>query len=75
MPKPKNIDLMALDRVPALLMNLIGVTRQKETINNWAYKGRADTHGQIVKLKKYTRLGRRYTTEADVVEFLKAIGD
>ena len=51
------------------------MTRGKGTIGNWASKGRADTHGQIVKLKTYMRLGRRYTTEAHVIEFLKAIGD
>ncbi len=73
--RPKNEDLMTLNKVPAVLMDLIGVTRKRATIYQWVVKGRADTHGQIVKLKAYNRLGRYYTTEACLIEFLKAIGD
>ncbi len=75
MPRPKNEDLVTLNKVPAMLMNLIGVTRGREAIYQWVVKGRADTHGQIVKLKTCKRLGRYYTTEVWLIEFLKAIGD
>ena len=75
MARPKNEDLMLLSRIPALLKSLIGVTRKTETIHSWVVKGRADTHGQIVKLKACKRLGRWYTTEECLIVFLKAIGD
>ena len=74
MPKPKNMDLIKLGKVPAILKELTGVTRTRATIYNWTKKGRIDTCGQMIKLRAYKRLGQIYTTNAAIMEFLKGIG-
>ena len=73
MPKPKNEDLMALDKVVTLVKELTGVTRCRCTIYNWARKGRANQHGEIIKLKTYVRLGQHFTTKERVIEFLRGL--
>lgn len=74
MPKPKNLDLMSLDKVPAILRDLTGVTRTRCTVYNWASQGRINAHGQNVKLKTYKRLGQYYTTKEAVIKFLQELG-
>ncbi len=73
MPKPKNSDLITLDKVVTLVKELTGVTRCRCTVYNWARKGRANQHGEVIKLKTYKRLGQHYTTKECVIEFLRAL--
>lgn len=74
MPKPKIVDLIKLDKVCLILKELTGVTRTRATVYNWARKGRANAHGEIVKLRVYKRLGQIYTTHKAVIEFLEELG-
>lgn len=70
----KNEDLMRLEEVPKLLVELVGVTRSRSTIYNWARTGRANYTGNMIKLKVTHRLGGVYTTKAWVLDFIREIG-
>ena len=74
MARPKPNNLIKLEKVPAILINLTGVTRTHATIYNWIRKGRINAHGQMTKLAGYKRLGQIYTTEEAVIKFLRELG-
>jgi len=68
-------DLIKLKEVPALIAELIGVSRRKAAVYSWATKGITNNHGKKVKLKTYKRLNVLYTTKEDVKEFLLKMGE
>lgn len=74
MPKPKNEDLISVNRVPALVLELTGITRETAVVYTWINKGRIGQHGENVKLKATKRLGNWYTTKQWLNEFLEAVG-
>ena len=74
MPRPKELSLITLSKVPAILRELTGVIRTRVTVYNWARAGRINAHGQKIKLKVYRRLGQLYTTEEAVINFLRELG-
>jgi len=71
--RPFTKDLIPMEKVPALITRLTGVSRTRATVYLWARKGRPDAHGQIAKLKTYRRLGQLYTTEEAVKEFIMSL--
>lgn len=66
--------LIPLSAVPALLAELTGVTRTRNTIYNWTKKGCRTMDGRIVKLKITMRMNQTFTTKANVLEFIKEVG-
>lgn len=74
MPKPKDKDLIRLEKVPGIIKELTGVIRTRVTVYNWASKGRIGQHGQKIKLITYRRVGQLYTTQDAVIKFLKELG-
>jgi hypothetical protein len=72
--KPRNEDLIPVEKVPALVLELTGVTRGKPLIYSWIRKGRISQHGQIVKLKATKRLGTWFTTKEWLMNFINEVG-
>lgn len=72
--KPKNEDLIRLEKVPKILLELTGVTRTLASVYNWIKKGRPNQNGQITKLKVTKRIGVYYTTKEWVLDFIREIG-
>lgn len=56
-----------------MILHLTGVERKYATVYAWTRTGRISNQGTMVCLKSYKRLGQLYTTEAEVVEFLKEV--
>ena len=56
-----------------ILKGLTGVPRSGRTLRNWCIHGRKSYSGVMVKLKYEMILGRRYTTKADIREFLEEL--
>ena len=71
--KPSYKDLILLSRIPALLKQITGQDRQAQVIHAWAKKGRIGQHGKRIYLKTYRRLGRKFTTQTDLEEFIKEL--
>lgn len=72
--KPRNADLIKLDDVPALLLELTGVTRCRATVYKWSRYGRINYLSTNIKLKTTRRLGTYYTCRRWVLEFIEQIG-
>lgn len=70
----KNLKLIPLSAVPSLLAERTGVQRCRGTIYSWAKKGCRTMSGGNVKLKTVLRLGRLYTTQEDVDNFIREVG-
>ena len=69
-----NSGYIALRDCPAIVYELTGVNRCAKSVFNWAAKGRADQHGDTVKLRWVKRLGLRYTRREWLNEFIEAVG-
>ncbi len=65
---------LALSKVPAKVKELSGVTRGRQTIYNWAQKGRIDQQGTMRKLKTEVRCGQVYTTMEWLLDFMRNMG-
>ena len=70
----KNKDLIKLTDVPALLIELVGVTRTRATMYNWARWGAKAYDGRTIKLRTERRINTLYTTREWVEEFLRRLG-
>ncbi len=68
--KPKNVDLIKLDDVPALIFEETGVKRCRATVYNWTVKGRLNYANEHVVLKSTKRLGQTFTTKKWLLEFI-----
>lgn len=66
--------LIPLSAVPALLAELTGVIRCRNTIYGWAKKGCRTTDARIVKLKTVVKMNQLFTTKENVLEFIKEVG-
>jgi len=66
-------DLIKLADVPALLLELAGVTRTKATVYLWANKGRPSYAGKRIKLQTTRKIGTLYTTREWVENFLRGL--
>lgn len=64
---------LKLNDAALILKGLTGVKRDGRTLRNWCVNGRKSYSGVVVKLKCEMILGRRYTTKADVREFLEEL--
>ena len=72
--KANDTKLIKIADVPAILLELTGVHRQRLTIYNWINKGCRTNDARIVKLKTKKRMGQIFTTRARLEEFIKAVG-
>jgi hypothetical protein len=66
--------LIKIVDVPAILIELTGVTRGKQTIYNWIRIGCRTNDARIIKLKSKKRMGQIFTTRSAVENFIKAVG-
>lgn len=69
-PSLKDVQWITLGEVPAYLLKVHNITRQRQTVYNWAEKGLHKALGRTVKLKTQMRAGMIYTTRAWVRRFL-----
>ena len=71
---PKHCDLIKFKDVPALIYRIYGVKIVESKVHKWEKKGRRSGDGtRIVKLKTTKRIGRLFTTEKWIREFVKEI--
>lgn len=66
--------LIPLSAVPALLAELTGVTRSRNTIYSWTKKGCRTKDARVVKLKVTVRMNQTFTTKKDVIDFISEVG-
>ena len=68
-------ELMKLVDVPARVNDLTGASISRQTVYNWASKGRKVFRtGEAVHLKVKLKAGQLFTTEKWVRDFLTKIG-
>ena len=71
---PSHSELIKFKNVPALVYEIYGVKVVETTIHKWRSKGRRSGDGtKIVKLKTTKRIGRIFTTEKWIREFVTEI--
>ena len=71
---PKHSELIRFKDVPALVYRIYGVRVVETTIHKWRSKGRRSGDStRIVKLKTTKRIGRIFTTEKWIREFVEEI--
>ena len=69
----KRENLIKMRDIPALVLEMTGVTRTQAAIYMWIRKGLKTYEGPKVKLKTTKRLGHLYTTREWMEEFLRRI--
>lgn len=72
--RPKAVDLIRLNKVPAVVLEMTNMVRCRATVYSWVKNGRSDLHGSIVKLKTTKKRERLYTTRNWLLEFMRAVG-
>lgn len=65
---------MSLGKVPALVESLTGIHYGRISIYRWAHLGRQNLQGSQEKLQTVKKLGRFYTTQEWVENFIRNIG-
>lgn len=72
----KHDKLIPMNAVPMLLVELTGVFRGRETIYNWAKKGKGcrTEDGRRVRLETVKRLRQIFTTREAVIKFIEDVG-
>ena len=66
--------LIPLSTVPALLAELTGVTRSRQTIYSWTKKGCRTNDARMVKLEIIVRMNQTFTTKENVLKFIQEVG-
>lgn len=66
--------LIPLSAVPALLTELTGVTRTRNTIYNWTKKGCRTIDARTVMLKTMVKMNQTFTTKENVIKFIQEVG-
>ena len=69
----KRENLIKMRDIPALVLEMTGVTRTQAAIYMWVRKGLKTYDGTKMKLKMTKRLGHLYTTRVWMEEFLRRI--
>ena len=74
----KNEKLIPINAVPALLVELTGVSRGIDTIYKWIKRGKGKgcrtLDGRMVKLETTKRLRQIFTTKKAVIKFIEDVG-
>lgn len=70
----ENDKLVPLSAVPAVLVELTGVSRCKGTIYNWTKNGCRTIDARTVKLETVKRLKQIFTTREAVKTFISEVG-
>lgn len=69
-----NSGYVKLKDVPDLVFQMTGVHRCHKSVYGWVLYGRADTHGDKIKLRAVKRLGAWYTRKEWLSEFIEKVG-
>ena len=64
---------LTVNEIVDYIYRLTGLVRTRQTIYKWAKVGKKTSTNQAVKLRIITRLGRFYSTETWVREFIERI--
>ena len=73
-PQPSQDKPIPLGNVPALVQSLYGVRISRQTVYNWITKGREAGTGSRATLRYVVKVGRFFTTQKALEEFVSQIG-